>query len=99
MVGEPRPGEGWRAVLAQQPQRPGLVAALRYGGRGRELGALTRVFQATSQQIRFAEAGDHGRQKIWSAIGDRLLYPCSARARPSATRLLQRIRHTQGCSP
>src|SRR5262245_54784909 len=52
-----------RRALAQQPQGPGLVAALLIlaGDVERLRSALARLFHAARQQIGLAEAGDHGR--------------------------------------
>ena len=67
-----RGGRLARRALAQEPQGPGLIAALRVlaGELDRLRSALARVFQAASQQIRLAEAGDHERQIPRSAPGD-----------------------------
>ena len=53
-----------RRALAEEPQRPGLVAALLVlaGELDSLRGTLARVFQAASQQIRLAEADDRRRQ-------------------------------------
>ena len=78
-----------RHTLTQEPQGPGLVAALLVlAGEVDSLrGALARLFQAASQQIRLAEAGDHERQTPavcpWRPACST---PCSTSARPAATR-------------
>ena len=63
-------------ALAQEPQRPGLAAALLVlAGEVDSLrGALARVFQAARQQIRLAEAGDHERQSPRCAPGNHSLH-------------------------
>jgi len=63
-----------RHALAQEPQGPGLVAALLIlaGELDRLRGALARLFQPASQQIRLAEAGDRWHQRPRSTPGDPL---------------------------
>jgi len=66
-----------RRTLTQEPQSPGLGAALLVleGEVNRLRGALVRRLQAASQQIGLTEPGDHERQPPRSAPGDRLLHP------------------------
>ena len=88
-----------RRALAQEPQGPGLVAALLIlAGEIDSLhGAFVRVFQAARQQIRLAEAGDHGRQRPRSAPGDRLLHPLFHQRQTRGDTPIQGIRQAQGC--
>ena len=90
-----------RRALAQEPQGPGLLAALLVlAGKVEGLrGALARLFQATSQQIRFAEVGDGERQTPRSASGDHLLHPLLHQRQTRGDTPIQGIRQAQGSRP
>ena len=90
-----------RRALAQEPQGPGLVAALLVlaGEIDRLHGACVRVFQATRQQIHLTEAGDQERQRSQPAPGDRLLHPLFHQRQTRGDTPIQSIRYAQDLRP
>ena len=75
-------------ALAQEPQGPGLVAAvLALAGEIESLhGVMARLLQAASHQIRLAEVDDCRYQFLGRPLVTALLHPVCRQRRPAATR-------------